>query len=222
VMVRGSSGSRGAPRRPFPAPRSFLHPDRPPSLASRVHSLMRFVLFGVSSPSFLRRFSGRRRPAMGFLPSSRHHRRHPLTREYPTTRFVPSTGFRNLPTACSTFGFAGLFHPAATSRVSVQGLGPIPQPCRLVAGRTSLPFVAFILTGCPAATRTRLSFEVFIHGARRSSKSVVDLLRRPLPSSVSSSSRFRLPHCAPTPLQHEGSAPDLPVGVFPSALPRRR
>jgi hypothetical protein len=159
---------------------------------------------------------------MGFLPSSRHHRRYPPSREFPTTRFVPSTGFRNLPTACSTFGFAGLFHPAATSRVSVQGLGPAPQPRRLVAGRASLLFVASLLTGCPAATRTRLSFEAFIHGARHSPRSAVNLPRRLLPSSVFSSSRFRRSHCAPTPLQHKGSAPGLPVGIFPSALPRRR
>jgi hypothetical protein len=184
-MVRGSSGSRGAPRRPFPASRSLFHSGRPPPLASRVHSLVRPVLFGVSSPSFLRRLSVRRRPAMGFRPSSRHHQECPRSRGVPTARCVPPTGFLNLPTACSTPGFAGLFHPAATSRVSVQGLGPDPQPRRLVAGRASLPLAACALTGCPAATRPRLSFEALIRGARRTSKSVVGLRRRPLPSSVS-------------------------------------
>jgi hypothetical protein len=36
-------------------------------------------------------------------------------------------------------GFAGLFHPATTSRVSVQGFVPASQPRQLVAGRASLP-----------------------------------------------------------------------------------
>jgi hypothetical protein len=35
----------------------------------------------------------------------------------PTRRFVPSPGFRNLSTASSVLELAGLFHPAATSRV---------------------------------------------------------------------------------------------------------
>ena len=43
-------------------------------------------------------------------------------------RLVPSSGFLNLSTVFSTFGFAGFFHPAATSRVSVQGFGPASQP----------------------------------------------------------------------------------------------
>jgi len=35
----------------------------------------------------------------------------------PTRRFGPSSGFRNLSTASSVLELAGLFHPAATSRV---------------------------------------------------------------------------------------------------------
>jgi hypothetical protein len=196
---------------PFRRSGRFCHSDRPPPLASRVHSLVRHVLFGVSSPSFLRRLSVRRRPAMGFRPSSRHHRKRPRSRGIPTTRCVPPTGFLNLATACSAPGFAGLFHPAATSRVSVQGLRPDPQPRRLVAGRASLPLAAHALTGCPAATRTRMGFEALIHGARRSSKPVVGLQRRTLPSSVSPPSG---PVDRIAPRHHDSTG--APLVAFPS------
>lgn len=54
----------------------------------------------------------------GFLPSSRRNRRSPHSRAIPTSRFVPPSGFLNLSAAYSTVGSTGLFHPAATSRVS--------------------------------------------------------------------------------------------------------
>jgi hypothetical protein len=53
----------------------------------------------------------------GSLPSSRRYRRCPLAREDPNSRYVPSSGFPNLSTVSATFGFTGLLHPAATSRV---------------------------------------------------------------------------------------------------------
>jgi hypothetical protein len=43
--------------------------------------------------------------------------------EHPRLHFVPSSGFRSLSTVSSALELAGLFHPAATSRISpVQGL----------------------------------------------------------------------------------------------------
>jgi len=67
-MVHGSSGSRGATRPPFPAPTSLFQSNRPPALASRVHSLVLAVLSGVSSPTFPRRLSVRRNLPWGFFP----------------------------------------------------------------------------------------------------------------------------------------------------------
>jgi len=160
-------------------------------------------------------------PALGFLPSSRHHRRSPPVRGSPIPRDVPPTGFLNLSTVCSASGFAGLFHPAATSRVSVQGFAPVPQRYRLVAGLCLLALVAHALTGRPAATRAQLSFEALIRGAIRSSKSVVGLPRRRSPLRFSSSRSSR-PSRAATPLQRSCSARDLLTGVFAFALPRRR
>lgn len=60
----------------------------------------------------------------GFHPSSRHHRAHPLPARAPRPRFVPPSGFLSLPTVSSALGFAGLFHPATTSRVSCSGFLP--------------------------------------------------------------------------------------------------
>jgi len=112
--------------------------NRPPALSSRVHSLVRPALFGVFSPSFLALLRSAVLP-WGFFPLRGVTGGVHCSRDFPLSRFVPSSGFLNLSTACSTFGFAGFFHPAATSRVSVQGFGPDPEPCRFVTGRASLP-----------------------------------------------------------------------------------
>jgi len=84
---------------------------------SRVRCPLRSSFATPSGHSFRRSLS-----CYGFLPSSRHPRRRPLTRENALSRYGPSSGFRNLSTACSASGFVGLLHPTATSRVlSVQG-----------------------------------------------------------------------------------------------------
>lgn len=98
----------------------------------------------------------------GFLPSSRQPRRRPRprhcflgapcgVREIPTSRFVPPSGFLSLSAACSVNESAGLFHPAATSRVSsraVQGILPTTQ--RFPARRRTLPPCR-----CPARAHRR-------------------------------------------------------------------
>lgn len=100
--------------RPFPRDllRPRAHPLSLPPLQSAFASSPRSSPFGASFT------------CLGFRPSSRHH---PCAatqpRKLPRSRFVPSSGFRNLSTFCSALGLADLFHPAATSRVlPVQGL----------------------------------------------------------------------------------------------------
>lgn len=88
-------------------------------------------------------------PCRGFLPSSRLHRRCPRLQEVPSSRCVPSSGFLGLSTACSTFGFAGLFHPAATSRVSVQGF--LPRPVAASTHRRPFPPCPSSLARSPVA-----------------------------------------------------------------------
>jgi hypothetical protein len=167
-------GRRFRPRWRFFIP-TVLRP-----LPARVHSLVRRALSGVSSPVLpAPPCGGAACPGVSSLFAAL-----PVEstfRELPSSRDVPSSGFRNLSTASSTTGVAGLFHPAATSRVSVQGFGPDPQPCRLVAGSCPLALVARLLTGHPAATTAQSSFEALLHGARRASKSVVGLRRRRSP-----------------------------------------
>jgi hypothetical protein len=108
----------------------------------------------------------------GSRPSSRHHRAASTRREStpaPAT-FRPQafSASRRFP---PPLGFAGLFHPAATSRVSVQGFLPLRSPPRLVAGRFLHAVVVPSLTGAACAgsvaTTVRLGFEALLHGAMR-------------------------------------------------------
>jgi len=199
-VVRGSSGSHGAARPRFRLDTSFFQADRPPPFARRVHSLVRPVLFGVRSPSFFAPLlSVRRALPWGFVPlrgiTGGVHERGASQSPASFRPQVFSTSRRLAPPT----GFAGLFHPAATSRVSVQGFVPDSQLCRLVAGPCLLAFIGSALTGCPAATRHRPDFEALLRGSICSSKSVVSLLRRHCPSSVFSSrlSRSPVPRASP-------------------------
>jgi len=64
-----------------------------------------------------------------------------------TPRFVPPSGFRNLSTACSPTDSTGLFRPAATSRVSVQGLLPTRSTPDSSPGDSPLPLGGFRARG---------------------------------------------------------------------------
>jgi len=57
---------------------------------------------------------------------------------HPNSRYGPSSGFLNLSTAFSTFGFAGLLHPAATPRVHSPFRG-FSRPAVVPARRRSVP-----------------------------------------------------------------------------------
>jgi len=180
-------------RAPFPSPVGDAAGRPSPGLLRS--GFIRSVF--LSSSKFLR-FSSRSplvRATLlpGFLPSSRHLRRRPRprhgfrgtpcgVRKIPTFRFVPPSGFRNLAAACSVVGFAGLFHPAATSRVplcAVQGLLPSRSGFQLVAGPCPRAVVPRALTGDPAATCAALDFGASFCGAMRSSGAVISLpLRR--------------------------------------------
>jgi len=123
----------------FPSPATLLRTDRLPTLANRVHSLVPHLPFGVPSSVLLAApFGAAVLP--GFHPSSRHHRWHPQSRDFPVSRCVPSSGFLSLSTVSATIGFTGLFHPAATSRVvTVQGLLPSHSRPGSSPGRAPLP-----------------------------------------------------------------------------------
>jgi hypothetical protein len=94
------------------------------------------------------------------VPSSRLHPTAAtlLAKASRLPRFVPSSDFLNPSTVSSALGLAGLFHPAATSRVSlVQGLlSPCSHPpssrgaCPLAVGSpTSHPLARAAVAGAP-------------------------------------------------------------------------
>lgn len=76
--------------------------------------------------------------------------RRPHTQEeFPTSHFGPSAAFRAPSTVCSAASLAGLFRPAAVSRVSLQGFVPPPEPHRGLPGRD----LRDVSTPAPAVAR---------------------------------------------------------------------
>jgi len=135
---------------------------RPLTRESQVHSLVplsplrsSFAVPPCRRPPF---GFGSTRPAGGFFPlrgvtSGVHSSRGaPAPATFRPQVFSTS---RRLP---PPFGFAGLLHPAATSRVLRSGASPAEQPGRLVAGPCLLAVVVSSLTGfrrlprCDAST----------------------------------------------------------------------
>jgi hypothetical protein len=87
-------------------------------------------------------------PPLGFLPSSRHQLLASTLAGVPSP-LVPSTTFLTSSTASSAISLAGLFHPAATSRVRSSRAFPLTQPyelslasCPLVVSAAHLPTIA--------------------------------------------------------------------------------
>jgi hypothetical protein len=91
--------------------------DRPPTLANRVHSLVPSLLFGVSSPALpATPFRATRPAGVPSLFAALLQGVHSV-RELSDSRYVPSSGFLNLSTVCSTLRRCRLI----TSRSHVQG-----------------------------------------------------------------------------------------------------
>jgi len=126
-----STGSRPVglsvpPRRPpFPTSSLAFPVDRSPNLAIRVHSLVRFVLFGVPSSSSSPSGFPAARPVGGFFPLrdiiGGVHFGGPLgssSQELPAPASLRPQVFSTSRRFSPLADFAGLFHPAATCRVS--------------------------------------------------------------------------------------------------------
>jgi len=88
--------------------------------------------------------------------------------EHPRLHFVPSSGFHNLSTVSSALELAGLFHPAATSRVrAVQGLlSPRSHPPSS-GGACPLAVAAPSLTHPPSLSQRRARCHVRCRSASR-------------------------------------------------------
>jgi hypothetical protein len=87
-----------------------------------------------------------RAPSMGFrhCPLRDIGQRRPLVTGAPTLRpDGPTSAFRTPSSVCSVPGLAGLFHPAAAYRVSLQGFVPRREPYRVSTALALVPFGAF-------------------------------------------------------------------------------
>lgn len=113
------------------------------------------LLFRAPSPIHLAaRLSTTASPALGFDPSSRlHSRAATFLHRPPTAHFDPRSGFRSLFTVSSALELAGLFHPAATSRVLCRSGASLPAQPPFLFGRSLPPCRC-----CIAARRARSDF----------------------------------------------------------------
>jgi hypothetical protein len=94
-----------------------------------VSSPSEFLRLPLPLPAFRRRASS----TQSFFPHRGITVAVHFARGLPNPHYVPPSGFLNLSTACSGPGFAGLFHPATTSRVlSRPGASRLLQPRRLI------------------------------------------------------------------------------------------
>jgi hypothetical protein len=146
-----------------PSRHCFAH--RPPSLSKQVHPPKLPLPFRVL-PSRARstaRVSVKLLPG-GFVPLDDINQKRPLDSGFPGPESVPSSAFRTPSTAFSAPGLAGLFHPAAASRVRSSGVFPSVKPHRLIDDRCPPAVVDCPLPdGCPpCSTCLRLAFRAFI------------------------------------------------------------
>jgi hypothetical protein len=142
--------------------------------------------------------------------------------ELPTLHFVPSSGFRSLSTVSSALELAGLFHPAATSRVIFRSGASLPPQPPFLIGRSLPPCRCFLaahthgptFAGSLACPRAKpLGFEAFICARPRPSGPVIHLAQSRSPLRISRSSRFSLSRRRP-PLSRLPSAHDVTRSMF--------
>jgi len=120
----GSSGMSSDRHRPRACARGFILPRAFRLLQSSKTDCLPSVPRTTSRPS-----GGRRAPPVGSsFPHRGTSKRRPLMPGDPTPRAdVPSSTFRTSSTVCSATCLAGLFRPAATSRVCPSGVCPSPR-----------------------------------------------------------------------------------------------
>jgi len=142
--------------------------------------------------------------------------------EPPALHFAPSSGFHSLSTVCSALELAGLFHPAATSRVIFRSGASLPPQPPFLIGRSFPPCHCCIaapthgptFAGSPVSPRAMpLSFEASICARPRSSGPVIHLARSRSPLRISRSSRFSLSRRR-QPLSRSPSAHDVTRSVL--------
>jgi hypothetical protein len=139
----------------FPCPTTLSRPTVPlPLRAGFIRSCR------SSSSELLRRsfhpLLSERAVLPGLRPSSRRRPKVSTRREsFPGSRYVPPSGFLSLSTVYSTFGFTGLFHPVATSRVATPSRG-FSRSAAVPTRRRAMPPCRFTTTRSPASRLPRM------------------------------------------------------------------
>jgi len=124
------------PSQPVSVPR-VSHPlDRPPQFDPRFQAASEVPPQSSFTLSTCARPFGQRLSTRGFGPHRDITSARPLAQRFPSLCYVPSLGFLGPSTVCSALSLAGLFHPAAASRVhsTFRGFDPSRSASRLVAG----------------------------------------------------------------------------------------
>jgi hypothetical protein len=176
----------------FPAPASAVMTDRPLVLYAPASSFQTVrppqSSFTVISRS---RSENRKHYLPGFWPYLRRHWERPLTTRLPIPRYVPPIGFLNLPAVSSAPQLLGLISSRSHIQGSpVQGFFPSQGLTFLSEGSSSSPLAR---SSSPPEGDGRLHARRprGFHPCEDPSPPVECYpLRRPLPSSGSSSSRF--------------------------------
>jgi hypothetical protein len=123
---------------------------RPPSSVKKKGSSSRGL---GSPPEFVVPASARSpgRLPWGLLPLRDLNPASPRFDGHPRPTCVPPSAFRTLSTACSSLDLAGLFHPAATSRLLASGASsPDLSGSTSSVARASSPLAPSPAAGCPA------------------------------------------------------------------------
>jgi hypothetical protein len=123
---------------------------RPPSSVKKKGSSSREL---GSPPEFVVPASARSpgRLPWGLLPLRDLNPASPRFDGHPRPTCVPPSAFRTLSTACSSLDLAGLFHPAATSRLLASGASsPDLSGSTSSVARASSPLAPSPAAGCPA------------------------------------------------------------------------
>jgi hypothetical protein len=100
-----------------------------------------------------------RRLPWGLVPLRDVSYRSPRSTGFPNPAFGPSSTFLTPSTVSSSSRLAGLFHPATTSRVSLQGFPPTSQERRLVAVASLRAVGTELLPSCPGSSSRCVDLE---------------------------------------------------------------
>jgi hypothetical protein len=134
-------GTPSVASRRWPRPGRFLPSRSSPQINFAVNPLLRLGPLRSLVAQSRRRHTRKRLPLLGFpSPLAPSAWEVYLPTKLCLLRFVPSPGFLNLMTACSSQYLVALFHVTGTCGVLPSELSPCKEPCRLSPAFALLSF----------------------------------------------------------------------------------